>query len=205
MPARRFGPVETRRLILQKAYELFEDLGHEKTTILDIAKACGFSAANVHKHAGSRLDINEAVAARVFDERLAGARAAVMQRSSAASRLEALIDFMGRRATKASVRPTKRDALLETAGRSGWSAVSDYRQGLYGLVRDIVRRGAEDGEFSVASIDVSTRALLMALSPLTGAEGTLRVWGAPEDWDLDALTAFLLRGLGAGKQVRSVS
>ena len=192
-------------MILQKAYELFEDLGHEKTTIRDIAKACGFSAANVHKHAGSRLDINEAVAARVFDERLAGARAAVMQRSSAASRLEALIDFMGRSATKASVRPTKHDALLETAGCGRWSAANDYRQGLYGLVQDIVRLGAEEGDFSVASIDVSTRALLMALLPLTSAEAPLRAWGEPEEWDLDALKAFLLRGLGAGKGCRSVS
>jgi len=52
---------ETRALILENAYALFNDVGFNKTTIADIAKACGFSSANVHKYFGTKSAINQAI------------------------------------------------------------------------------------------------------------------------------------------------
>ena len=59
---------ETRRRVVDTAERLFRDIGYQKTTVADIAKALRMSPANVYRFFDSKKAINEAVAERCMAE-----------------------------------------------------------------------------------------------------------------------------------------
>src|SRR5688500_8885831 len=59
---------ETRRRIVDTADRLFREIGYQKTTVADIAKALRMSPANVYRFFDSKKAINEAVAERCMAE-----------------------------------------------------------------------------------------------------------------------------------------
>ncbi|MEM9284527.1 MAG: helix-turn-helix domain-containing protein, partial [Pseudomonadota bacterium] len=75
MPRLNLSEAETRDLILDEAGRLYTEIGYDKTTIADIARACGFSSANVHRVFGTKARINRAMAERKLQGQLAAARA----------------------------------------------------------------------------------------------------------------------------------
>ena len=63
-------PVETnvRERILVIAERLFREIGYQKTTVADIAKALQMSPANVYRFFDSKKSINAGVARRLMGE-----------------------------------------------------------------------------------------------------------------------------------------
>ena len=59
---------ETRRKIVETAERLFREIGYQKTTVADIAKALRMSSANVYRFFDSKKSINQAVAERTMGE-----------------------------------------------------------------------------------------------------------------------------------------
>ena len=57
--------LDVRARIVETAEALFRDIGYQKTTVADIAKALKMSPANVYRFFDSKKSINEAVAERV--------------------------------------------------------------------------------------------------------------------------------------------
>src|SRR5215203_2709328 len=57
--------LDVRARIVEIAEALFRDIGYQKTTVADIAKALKMSPANVYRFFDSKKSINEAVAERV--------------------------------------------------------------------------------------------------------------------------------------------
>ena len=94
------GPVEheRRQQILQAADEHFRRYGYNKTTVADLAKAIGVSAAYVYRFFESKQAIGEAVCAmtlaRIDDELLA---IASDTKRTAASRLRGLYKCLAER------------------------------------------------------------------------------------------------------------
>src|SRR5215208_7195024 len=56
--------LDVRARIVETAEALFRDIGYQKTTVADIAKALRMSPANVYRFFDSKKSINEAVAER---------------------------------------------------------------------------------------------------------------------------------------------
>lgn len=72
-------PVETdiRTKIIGAAYNLVARYGYGKTTMADLAKACGMSPGNLYRYFPGKLDIAEQLAQRAFDEELVALREVV--------------------------------------------------------------------------------------------------------------------------------
>src|SRR5215204_4333830 len=83
---------ETRRRIVETAERLFREIGYQKTTVADIAKALRMSPANVYRFFESKKAINEAVADRMLVGLEGQLEAIATGPGSAAERLRALIE-----------------------------------------------------------------------------------------------------------------
>ena len=55
------GEKDTRKLIVEIAERLFQQMGFQKTTVSDIARELRMSPANVYRFFGAKSEINEAV------------------------------------------------------------------------------------------------------------------------------------------------
>ncbi|MEM6539277.1 MAG: TetR/AcrR family transcriptional regulator [Pseudomonadota bacterium] len=196
MPRRTPTEQETRDLILDRAYGLFADIGYNKTTIGDIAKACGFSSANVHKHFGTKSAINQAIASVMLEEKLKEGRAAVARHRSASKKFTALIKTVHESTLKSFKHRVKVYDTLAAAAEEKWEAIRAYRLELMAMVRDIVSLGCETGEFSVKDVDRATQAIHMALTRVIHPANIVEMIDEPDAGDIDTLTEFLLAGLG---------
>lgn len=198
MPRLNLSEEETRTLILDRAYTLFTDVGYSKTTIADIAKACGFSAANVHKHFGTKSAINQAIASVMLGEKLKEAEAAVRRHRSASKKLRALIVTLHLSTLESFRHRVKVYDTLAAAAEEKWEAVRAYRLSFREMVREIVVLGCETGEFSVPDADRATQAIHMAVTRVIHPINVVEMIDEPDAGSLDILIEFLLRGLKAG-------
>ncbi|SFJ44956.1 helix-turn-helix domain-containing protein [Bradyrhizobium sp. Gha] len=57
-----------RRTIIQAAADLYREIGHNKTTVADIARRLSMSSANIYRFFPSKRAIEEAVVERMLDE-----------------------------------------------------------------------------------------------------------------------------------------
>src|SRR5918998_2546373 len=83
---------DTRGRIVETAERFFRQIGYQKTTVADIAKALKMSPANVYRFFDSKKAINEAVAERLIAEVEAQLEAIAKGPGPAAERLRAFID-----------------------------------------------------------------------------------------------------------------
>lgn len=196
MPRLNLTEAETRTLILDEADRLFSEIGYDKTTIADIARACGFSSANVHRVLGTKGVINRAIAERKLAGMFGLVRQAVECEESAADRLGAMY---------ATVQKTNQEMLIErkrvhhmvaAAIEERWEEVQRYRGHLKDLSREIIAYGVERGEFDVPDVDAAASAVhnssVRFCHPLLCAE----MDGEPDDVEVYVWIAFVLRGLG---------
>ena len=61
---------ETRKRILDEARGLFRTYGYAKTTVADIAQACGMSPANVYRFFASKAAINDTICRFTWGDRV---------------------------------------------------------------------------------------------------------------------------------------
>src|SRR5215211_8680398 len=87
---------DTRRRIVETAERYFRQIGYQKTTVADIAKALRMSPANVYRFFDSKKAINEAVAERLMREVEAALDAIIARPEPAARRFRDLVDAIHR-------------------------------------------------------------------------------------------------------------
>src|SRR4249920_3470445 len=80
-----------REQILVTAERLFREIGYQKTTVADIAKALRMSPANVYRFFDSKKSINAGVARRLMSEVEQAAQTIATGKGSAATRLRKLL------------------------------------------------------------------------------------------------------------------
>src|SRR3977135_3717133 len=85
---------ETRSRILKEAERLFRHYGYSKTTVADIADACGMSSANVYRFFSSQSQINEALFDRVISEPEGHLRKIAIAAAPASERLTRFIELV---------------------------------------------------------------------------------------------------------------
>src|ERR1700745_985474 len=87
---------DTRERILVMAERLFREIGYQKTTVADIAKALHMSPANVYRFFDSKKSINYGVARRLMGEVEAQSQAIATAPGNAAKRLRELLTTIHR-------------------------------------------------------------------------------------------------------------
>src|ERR1700746_2427705 len=86
-----------REQILVTAERLFREIGYQKTTVADIAKALRMSPANVYRFFDSKKSINAGVARRLMSEvEDASQVIATKRRRRASERLRELLETLHR-------------------------------------------------------------------------------------------------------------
>src|SRR5258706_15425019 len=81
---------DTRERILVEAERLFREIGYQKTTVADIAKALRMSTANVYRFSDSKKTIHEGVARTLMEGGEDAAQAIPTQPEPAAQRFARL-------------------------------------------------------------------------------------------------------------------
>src|SRR5439155_11032066 len=82
---------DVRERILVTAERLFREIGYQKTTVADIARALRMSPANVYRFFDSKKSINLGVAKRLMSQVEAASQAIAQAPGSAAKRLRDLL------------------------------------------------------------------------------------------------------------------
>ncbi|RXT35253.1 TetR/AcrR family transcriptional regulator [Bradyrhizobium betae] len=167
-----------RRRIMQAAIHLYGEMGHNKTTVGDIARSLSMSSANVYRFFPSRRAIEEAVVQEVLDETVSAAAEAAGGSGPALRRLAAILKAI---ADCNEARPAKHRRLhdlIAQAVRQNWTVVLAYDDRIRGLVRPIIGAGQARGELQGGSPMALTCCLLQAmdvhLNPSRVGAATLR-------------------------------
>lgn len=195
MRPRKLSEEETRALILEKAYALFAELGYGKTTIADIARACGFSSANVHKFFGTKSAIKQAIAGVMLSEMIETMRRAVEREDAAADKLRVFVLSIHHSTLESFRRRAKVYENLATASEEKWPVVRDYRLKLLAALREIIAYGCETGEFAVEDVDATAQAAHMALTRLFHPLNAVEMIDEPDAGDPELMIAFILKTL----------
>ena len=163
------GPAEheRREQIISAADEHFRRYGYNKTTVADLAKAIGVSAAYVYRFFESKQAIGEAVCAmtlaRIDDELLA---IASDTRKSAANRLRALYKCLADRGIELFFKERKLHDLVVVAVESRWSSVMRHKEAMLEAAQRVVGDGRTSGEFERKTpLDEICRAIFETLEP----------------------------------------
>lgn len=212
MPRPKLSEDETRALILTKAMDLIGEYGAAKTTVADIARACGFSTANVHRVFGTKAEIRSAACHRMLTTNDAETAAAIGEAETAAAKLDAYVRTVHEQTCAALRQHRRMHEMVAEACEERWPEVTAHRARLLGFCRDIVAHGVRTGEFDVPDEEAAAFGLHMSTFSLFHPLMVQELQGAEDRGTPDQFLAFVSRALGyagpggpAGKTNRSVA
>jgi len=188
----RYTEAETRALILKAADELINKYGFRKTTIADIAKACGFSPANVHKFFGNKAAIKRAIAAQLMEDMYDGAARAIDTTEGAEQKLRTMIKTVHEITLFHFNQKTNAMEGFALAAEEKWPEIQNYRMKLLAKLKDILRTGHESGEFKITDIERTANGIHMALFRLFHPQMVIENIDEPDSGDAEILTEVLL-------------
>lgn len=148
-------PVETdiRTKIIGAAYKLIARYGYGKTTMADLAEACGMSPGNLYRYFPGKLDIAEQLALHAFDEEIAALREVVRKPGlNAAERLK-LFFCTQLRVTHAKLsEDSKIFEIAEIIRRQRPELSNQNLARIRGLLAEILSSGNASGEFDIPDV-----------------------------------------------------
>ena len=112
---------DVRERILVTAERLFREIGYQKTTVADIAKALQMSPANVYRFFDSKKSINAGVARRLM------------------GRLRELLATVHRMNSDRYVADSKMHEMVAVAMEENWDVCKAHMQGITGDIADVSR------------------------------------------------------------------
>ena len=169
---------DTRQQILDAASERFTQFGYNKTTMAEIAKDCGMSAANLYRHFENKLDIGANLACECLGNKTIGTRDIVQQKQQPASeRLQNIVlSNLNYTYGQWSENPRMNEMVNAICG-DRMDIVDDYRQNEHVLLVELLEDGIKNGEFAIDDVegtaDAITAAICMFNTPLLMSMYTL--------------------------------
>ncbi len=154
---------DTRRSIVDTAERFFRDIGYQKTTVADIAKALRMSPANVYRFFDSKKSINEAVLARYKGELEESMAAIAAEPRSAGSRVRDIVTLVHRVNSARFADQVRMQEMVCAAMEESWDAIIGHIGRFDALLRRVIADGVECGEFRALDPDLATRCIRTAL------------------------------------------
>ncbi len=197
-PAPTDRALDTRARILQEAETQFRHYGYDRTTVADLARACGMSPANIYRFFSSKGDIIATIADLSLRAIEAPAETIAQGEGSAAARIEACLVEMYRGKVAHYIAEERVHALVEMVCREHRDVVDAHRQRTAEVLAQLIAEGQARGEFHrdddpAAAAAVIQDACLKFLFPVSIGLFS----DEPLEQQLRATIAFLLRGLAA--------
>lgn len=145
----------TRERILVVAERLFREIGYQKTTVGDIAKALRMSPANVYRFFDSKKAINEGVARILMGEVEAAACVVLAKPGPAATRLRELITTIHRMNSERYVGDSKLHEMVEIAMEESWEVCVAHIQTVTESIGGVIAQGVASGEFEATDVPLA--------------------------------------------------
>lgn len=188
-------PADTRGRILDVADRLFRHYGYDKTTVADMARELGMSSANVYRFFASKLEIVEAIATRMFEERHRFNLAILAGEGTPTQRLRRFLLENHRLTIETLIGDRKVHDIVEVAMTRQWSSIETHLAQIADVIEELIRQGNACGEFAVA--DTRRAAICARQSFVSMFHPTLIVQcdGDLERADAPELADFIIRSL----------
>ncbi len=119
---------DVRERILVTAERLFRDIGYQKTTVADIAKALRMSPANVYRFFDSKKSITAGVARRLMGEVEQASQVIATRRQGAAERLRELLETVHRMNSDRYVGDSKMHEMCAVAMEENWDVCQAHME-----------------------------------------------------------------------------
>ncbi len=150
--------------ILSAAEARFTEYGYGKTTMAEIARDCGMSAANLYRYYKNKLDIGSAMARLFFTEEYRHlAKIVYREDLSSVAKLEAFVLHTLHHCHKYFTTSPRIIELVEVMSVQNPCVCNDHQQQKIKLLQELLTQAQEKGEFKVDDVAASAEAIHMAM------------------------------------------
>lgn len=137
----------TRARIADAAEALFRQIGYQKTSVADIAKACAMSPANVYRFFPSKSAINEAITHRLLDTIGTELEAIAAGPGTPAERLRATARHLYLRDVELFFTEKRMHDMVGAAMTEHWGVIEGFIARVLTVWEGLLREGMEGGAF----------------------------------------------------------
>ena len=187
---------DVRERILATAERLFREIGYQKTTVADIAKALHMSPANVYRFFDSKKSITAGVARRLMGEVEQASQVIVRKPDSATARLRELFETMHRMNRERCAGDSKMHEMVAVAMEENWDVCQKHIDCLIGVTADVIGDGVASGEFYTPDIGGAALCVLTAMLRFIHPQFIAEFADKPTA-TLDQMIDFVITGLSA--------
>jgi len=149
----------TRQTILEAARARFGHYGFNKTTMAEIAKDCGMSAANIYRHFNGKNDIIAVLATNLLKRQETRLGEIVgCQSSSYSEKLRKFFTESLAITRQYATEQPKMKEMVDFICQERFDLVQSHKKIKLELIETILREGTAKGEFVIAETDMASTA-----------------------------------------------
>jgi len=157
--------IDTRLQIIEAASERFSQYGYNKTTMAEIARDCGMSAANLYRYFDNKLNIGSAIANQCLLEKESELGLIVADTSlTSVDKLNGFIQFILHYTFNHFNESPRISELIDAITIQCPEVMKAHRQSSFNLLRQLLEQGNNNGEFSFENLDETTEAINTAIT-----------------------------------------
>lgn len=185
---------DMRGRILVVAERLFREIGYQKTTVADIAKALRMSPANVYRFFDSKKSINAGVARRLMGEVEEAAERIVAAPAPASQRLRELLSSIHHMNAERYVGDAKLHEMVTVAMEENWDVCVVHMEHISATIGEVIGEGAAKGEFYAPDVPLAAMCTCSAMIRFFHPQMIAECVDKPGP-SLDQMIDFVLAGL----------
>jgi AcrR family transcriptional regulator len=187
---------ETVTRILDTAEKLFRHYGYSKTNVADIARELGMSPANIYRFFASKVEIRQAIGARLLGTVQTLAELILNQDDvSAEDRLRQWTHAVHKITVEAMLDQQKVHEMVIVALEQDWQIVDVHIDRLNTIVAGTIREGVEAGEFPEQDIESAARCFSATTATLCHPQLVAQCLNKPNRATPGELVEFAIRAL----------
>ncbi len=156
--------IDTRTQILTATEARFIQYGYNKTTMAEIARDCGMSAANLYRYFENKLDIGAALANQCLFEKEQKLSLIVNDNTTtSAEKLKAFIDYVLDYTYHHFDASPRIGELIEAMTVQRPDVADAHRKSSFNLLRQLLDQGEKSNEFTFDDLDDTAEAINTAI------------------------------------------
>jgi len=190
---------DVRERILVTAERLFREIGYQKTTVADIAKALHMSPANVYRFFDSKRSINSGVARRLMGQVEQASQSVAAGRRRAEARLRDLLATVHRMNSERYVGDSKMHEMVAVAMEEDWEVCKNHMECITGVIATVIADGVASGEFHAPDVGLAAQCTCTAMSRFFHPQLIAQYADKPGP-TLDQMIDFVIASLKAGRK-----
>ena len=194
-------PAETQRQemitrILDSAEKLFRHYGYAKTNVAGVAKDLGMSPANIYRFFASKVEIHQAICARLLRTVQQLAELILSQDDmTAEARLRQWIHALHKITVETMMDQEKVHEMVIVALERDWHVVDAHIDRLNLILADVIREGIAAGEFPPQDPDSAARCFGASTALLCHPQMVAQCLHKPNRPTPEELVEFAIRAL----------